>query len=131
MKKIALIAVAAVTLALTTGFSVFNSNNYFKEQGIHSDQDQQPQKLESIGKMFTKKIHSQTYLFIINTTGKDMCLHAKIKGHTDVYGWVPAYANTKEKAVYIYFSEAEFTTKDVVHRRDHDKPCPKMSTSQY
>ncbi|MBQ7711255.1 MAG: hypothetical protein IJT39_05445 [Bacteroidales bacterium] len=132
MKKIAIIVVAFIgIIIITTGFTINKTDapkSYPKEECL-----QNPREL--IAQMFVRheniKGIDTYYLMMINTTGKGMCLHLTYK-NKDFYGYVPAWANSRENAVYIYFSKEKIDKNEILYKRDHsDVICPKMSTSQY
>lgn len=131
MKKIVLFIVAFIGIIVTTGFAIHETatpKGYPQEECL-----QEPREI--IGQMFVKhekiKGIDTYYLMIINKTGKGMCLHFTIKGH-EIYGYVPEWANTRESAVYVFFSHEEFRKEDFIYIKDHSEDiCLKCETSQF
>lgn len=77
----------------------------------------------------------KTFLRIANETGEGICVHANVYVNGNwipVYGYVPAWANTKKNATYIYWSESRFGLRDVEDEDYHtNNICPKSIKSQY
>lgn len=131
MKKIVFIVVATLFLVTATGFST-DSSGLQQGEVVKTVQESWGLIIVEQGKGADA---NKTFLKIANETGEGICVHANvyIDGEwVGVYGYVPAWANTKKKATYIYWSYSSFGLGDVDGEDYHtDNICPKMKTSQY
>ena len=129
MKKVILFVTASLMLLAAIGFSL-KGNLQMKETQI---------KNHPWGLIIVEQGRgvdaNKTFLKIANYTGEGICVHANVYENGDwnpVYGYVPAWANTREKATYIYWSHQNFSLKQVADDDYHtDNICTKSKVSQF
>jgi hypothetical protein len=97
MKRYIIIAVASLCALCAMGFSHFKESDNHGKHIVTSEM-----MCQSFGYIIVEQDdEGRTFLKISNETGEGICVHANvyISGEeVPVYGYVPAWANTKKKA---------------------------------